>query len=102
MKSVLYILDASGRPTPEPDCITWAQWYADANEQRRVARTPVGDVEVSTVFLGVDHSYDDDGPPILWETMVFPECVEKDRCSGNREQAEAMHSAMVEKLKALK
>lgn len=25
---------------------------------------------VSTVFLSVDHNYDD-GPPILWETMIF-------------------------------
>lgn len=26
---------------------------------------------VSTVFLGIDHSYWPDGPPLLYETMVF-------------------------------
>lgn len=30
----------------------------------------INDYFVSTVFLGVDHSFGD-GPPILWETMVF-------------------------------
>ena len=25
---------------------------------------------VSTVFLGIDHSFGE-GPPILWETMIF-------------------------------
>jgi hypothetical protein len=28
-------------------------------------------VEVSTVFLGLDHDLSGNGPPILWETMVF-------------------------------
>lgn len=26
---------------------------------------------VSTVFLGLDHNYSDEGPPILFETMIF-------------------------------
>lgn len=26
---------------------------------------------VSTVYLGIDHSHDDYGPPVLWETIVF-------------------------------
>lgn len=26
---------------------------------------------VSTVFLGIDHSFSEDGPPVLFETMVF-------------------------------
>ena len=41
-------------------------------EQRRVARTEITpDVYVSTVFLGLDHGYTVDGPPVLFETMVF-------------------------------
>ncbi len=41
---------------------------------RVVARTDVGLVTVSTVFLVIDHRIgflDPDGPPILWETMIF-------------------------------
>jgi hypothetical protein len=30
-----------------------------------------GGYRVSTVFLGLDHSHDMTGPPVLYETMVF-------------------------------
>ena len=33
--------------------------------------TLVGDLLVSTVFLGLDFSLGRVGPPVLWETMVF-------------------------------
>jgi hypothetical protein len=60
--------------------------------------------EVSTVFLGLDYSFEHHGRgPILWETMVFggPLDEEMDRCGGTREQAEAMHAAMVERVRAV-
>jgi hypothetical protein len=64
----------------------------------------IGDAKVSTVFLGLDHSFSEDGPPILWETMVFGGELdqETDRCSGTREQAEAMHKKMCEQVKNYK
>lgn len=40
-------------------------------EANRVAYTDVPDGYVSTVFLGIDHNHMGDGPPILFETMVF-------------------------------
>lgn len=39
-------------------------------EYRRVAQDYVGDIHVSTVFLPIDHGWGE-GPPILFETMVF-------------------------------
>ena len=30
-----------------------------------------GEVDVSTIFMAMDHSFGDDGEPILFETMVF-------------------------------
>ena len=37
----------------------------------RVARTTVGDgIDVSTVFLGIDHTLGA-GPPMIYETMIF-------------------------------
>jgi hypothetical protein len=30
-----------------------------------------GGVHVSTVFLALDHSWADEGPPVVYETMVF-------------------------------
>lgn len=37
---------------------------------RHVARTDLSDSWVSTVFLGLDHSFSG-GPPVLFETMIF-------------------------------
>jgi hypothetical protein len=36
-----------------------------------VANTTVGDYKVSTVWLGLDHQFEPDGPPLLFETMIF-------------------------------
>lgn len=39
-------------------------------EYKRVGATQVGKYWVSTVWLGIDHSFLE-GPPIIFETMVF-------------------------------
>jgi hypothetical protein len=39
-------------------------------EDRRVALTLFPGVRVSTVFLGIDHRFDLEGPPLLFETLV--------------------------------
>lgn len=63
-----YIRAPDGEPIPAFDVLTWARWFE--KNDRRVARTEIGPYTVSTVFLGLDHNLRD-GPPILWETMVF-------------------------------
>lgn len=37
---------------------------------RRVAESNVGFYWVSTVWLGINHAFDD-GPPVIFETMIF-------------------------------
>ncbi len=102
--SDLYILDDSGRPVREPSVHKWGAFFEN-RERRRVAADELTingeDVRISTVFLGMDHSWEG-GPPILWETMVFGGKLneEQDRCAGNREQAEAMHAAMVARVQS--
>ena len=66
-----------------------------------VKREKLFNCSVSTVFLVFDHSQDDSGPPILWETMVFGGKLNgyQTRCSGSREQAEAMHQSIINKVK---
>lgn len=51
----------------------WGEWFEDKSggDRRRVAFDKVGEVEVSTVFLGVDHGARDGGAPVLFETMIF-------------------------------
>ena len=46
----------------------WAEWYETADGI--VKQEHVGDKWVSTVFLGLDHRFYGEGPPILFETMV--------------------------------
>lgn len=64
-------------------------------EERRVARDEVGDRTVSTVFLGINHGLVD-GPPVLFETMVFgPEGEEHCQRYSTWEEAAAGHAAVV-------
>lgn len=49
----------------------WAKAYENAN-YRVLGQHNVGNLLVSTVWLGLDHRYlDDDGPPIIFESMIF-------------------------------
>lgn len=77
------------------------QWEPlGAFEDGVVAKTHLpGDIEVSTVFLGLDHNWGD-GPPLLFETMVFggPLDQEQERWS-TWDEAEAGHRATVERAK---
>jgi len=66
-----YILGPDKIPVAEPDLYKWAQWFQCNDDARVVARDQIGESRVSTVFLGLDHNFMGDGPPILWETMVF-------------------------------
>jgi hypothetical protein len=69
MGNGLYILGKDGKtPVRCESTREWGQLFD--REKRKVAFTKVHEVEVSTVFLGLDHNYED-GPPILFETMIF-------------------------------
>jgi hypothetical protein len=65
-----YILDRAGNPVPCPNLMTWARWY-EVPTNRVVASTFYGPTHVSTVFLALDHDFTGEGPPVLWETMIF-------------------------------
>ena len=64
-----FILDSDGNPVEEADVTKWADWFKSAN--RVIRKDCVGKALVSTVFLGVDHSFGLGGPPLLYETMIF-------------------------------
>jgi hypothetical protein len=73
------------------ELLGWRRWM-QMNE-RHVAETKINDVRVSTVFLGVDHNFFDDGPPLLFETVIFggPHDGWQKR-SPTWEQAETIHA----------
>jgi hypothetical protein len=63
-----YIL--KGKETvPVEDIIQWAMEFEKQN--RQVKLDSVGKVQISTVFLGLDHQLDPNGLPLLFETMIF-------------------------------
>lgn len=59
--------DRQGQP------MTHEQFAMAIEADNRVVRTslPNGRV-VSTVWLGIDHSFGQAGPPVIFESMVFP------------------------------
>jgi hypothetical protein len=61
--------DRQGERITDPQ--RWVDLMEDREEYRRVAEDTVGPYWVSTVWLGLDHNYDPDGPPLIFETMVF-------------------------------
>lgn len=100
-----YILNRLGEPEPCEDMFHWAQWFE--SHDRTLARTELPGVAVSTVFLGLDHrfSFEGEGPPILWETMIFADDTstahefDQDQLRySSREAALAGHRAMVARL----
>jgi len=77
-------------PVPCPDLFKWGRFMEEA--ERHVAETMVEGVRVSTVFLGLDHEFGE-GPPILFETMIFGGEHNQDyqtRCC-TWDEAEKMH-----------
>ena len=91
-----YILDGK-TPQPCDDLMEWGEWHSNI-DNRRVARDERGDVNVSTVFLGMDHQFGE-GPPLLFETMVFGGKFD-DECErySTWDEAEAGHKAMCAKV----
>ena len=51
--------------------ITLKEWMRTSDDARRVALDERGDVRVSTVLLGLNHQWDLNGPPLIFETMIF-------------------------------
>jgi len=64
-----YILNPDGTTRPATTDTEFWNWFEKAD--RRVRYSEVGDVSVSTVFLGFDHGFDENGDPVLFETMIF-------------------------------
>jgi hypothetical protein len=91
----------------------WARWFTKAN--RIVAQEETRFHWVSTIFLGLDHSWGK-GPPILFETMVFERGAEIREFGGKLfparesvdqwryaswDDAEAGHKATLKRLRKL-
>lgn len=95
-----YILDGH-TPVKELSLYKWARWFE--GHTRRIEQTMIEGARVSTVFLGLDHAFDEKGSPLLFETMVFGGHRhfenEQTRC-GTWDEAVLMHHDMCERVRA--
>jgi len=87
--------DKQGR---EIDMMEWGRLHSAP--YKRVAETTLEDgTWISTVWLGIDHRLGGDGPPLIFETMVFAskdDLSEKDMARYSTEaEALAGHAEMV-------
>ena len=84
------------------DAGTWAQYFEGLDRQVAVTRVvdgalPASSCVVSTVFVGLDMNFHD-GPPLIFETMVFGPagCMDGDQWRWSTEaQALAGHERIV-------
>lgn len=68
----MYRLDEQKNPVPVKSLREFGVAF---EADRQVASEYVGDIKISTVFLGIDHGFDPTGSPdykpVLFETMIF-------------------------------
>ncbi len=102
----LFLLNERGEPERCNDLIIWERWFE--HDQRRVVRQQHFSVDgcalfVVTAFVGRDQRYFGEGPPLLWETIVFDE-ADDPRCEidverySSRADAIAGHNHIVAEL----
>lgn len=109
MPYIYYILDEQ-IVKPVETLEEWATARYDEDEEGKLTRTKDWIVKqetihgkfISTVFLGMDHGWGE-GPPIVFETMVFSkegDGIEDSVCRYSTwEEAEAGHAKAVELVK---
>lgn len=91
--------DIDGNPL---ELMEWAVLFEQRTEDTDwwvIDHTSIGDADVSTVWLGLDHRFSGKGPPLIFETMVFggPLDSEMERYS-TKEQATEGHARWVAKV----
>lgn len=66
-------------------------------EQPQLRKDVIHGILVSTVFLGCATNLD--GPPMLWETMVFESGAERRAQFASEEEALAFHEQQVDEIR---
>ncbi len=75
MSNKTYILNSDGEPELCEDIQKWGAWMAVHVEERLIAvstdgKGEPGAVKISTVFMGLDHSFGETDNPVLFETRI--------------------------------
>ena len=102
-RPLYYLLDEKGVPYPTDDrhtandlLINWLKRRVGLDEKEVAGHS----IRISTVFLVMDHNHFFEGPPVLYETMLFIDDKAIDGATERyetREQAIAGHAETLEK-----
>ena len=96
MKNKKYILNKK-HEIIEVDLYAWADFME--KKDRRVAFDSIGEIDISTVFLGLDHNWGE-GEPLLFETMIFGGDRNEEQIRYHTwEEAKEGHKKIVKELK---
>ena len=96
MNNGKFILDDDHVAIPCDDVLEWAGWIERTD--RSVAQHVIGPARISTVFLGLDHSFGI-GEPKLFETAVFGGLLDGERIrTATWQEAERMHDIVCERV----
>lgn len=99
MKPMYYHRDGTpytGTPADPKGTLAWGKDFEN-QKLKRVAYTDIpGKGHVSTVWIGLDHSFGD-GPPLIFESMFFGEGDEDQERYSTESEALAGHERMVKK-----
>ncbi len=80
--SIWYTLDDNEQPVQSDFLV-----FSDKDKTWTPLKDTVNGYEVSTVFLALNHSFvSDEGPPILWETMIFGLSPEQEENHGEYQE----------------
>jgi hypothetical protein len=97
-----YKLDENKNAVP---CTTleWGEQLEDMrnNHTKHVADETIDGKRISTVWLGLDHKWCDEGSPLIYETMVFDDNRQEMYCTrySTWKQAEDGHAKAVQWVK---
>ena len=99
---IYWVLDGrEAIPAPGDDPMSWARSGVLGTRVALTEFPSQNGASISTVFLGTNYQLDPEGPPHIFETMVFasdyPEMDQECERYSTWDQAEAGHAAMVER-----
>src|SRR5262245_38313201 len=104
MKSDYYCLDENKNAVP-CDALTWSIQREEMRKRntKHVGSDTINGRWVSTVWLGLNHNYFEDGPPHIFETMIRDEVKGEwlDYCErySTWQEAEQGHRRTIELIK---
>lgn len=79
----IYDRDGNVVPGTQMEVMRWFNDHLVDWDYKCVETTHTDDFVVSTVWLGHDHNFSDEGPPLIFETMVFQKKGWDDRDSDD-------------------